>query len=382
MSDLPLVVMCSNTPFDSNPLGAKPLADALSKSCLVLYVDPPLSYATAIFQPSLRSQIFSKRFRQISESMYRLTPVVLPGKDKPFIYKITSFITKKRIHQAIKKIQQQNGKPMLIATAPHYRLFSNKTFNVYWMMDDYASQPELTGINKSVLNKGQQYLASNSDTNIAVSEALKQILKNKGYKSVVIQNGADAEIFNYPCSDQLSSEIANQLPAEPFAIYVGGITNRIDIRYFEAIAKAEVPLVIAGGLDRKMDVQAFSSLANKKSVTYLGSIDNAQIPALMNRATLGLVPYADVPFNRSSMPLKIPEYLLCGLIVVSTKLPFTKEFDSEDLFSEKSVKAFQERVSSILSNPPTDNQRRLISNSNTQIWSWDKKAEQYLAVRN
>ncbi len=376
----PLVVLCSNTPFDDNPLGAKPLAISLSKICDVLYVDPPLSYLTALKQPALRKSLFHKRLSSITPSLWRLIPVVFPGKDRPGIYKITSLLLRKKIRRAIKKCGHIDNDVVIIATAPHYRVFLENTFNIYWMMDDYSSQPELTGIASGVLAQGQKELAQTSDINVCVSDFLLDTLDTSSDKNIVIYNGADADAFIFPTprNKTLPPHILSRLP-EKFALYVGGINDRIDLSYLEEVARTH-EIVIAGTIDRRMDATAFHSLCDNKNVTYLGTIDNASIPLLMNKACVGLVPYADTTFNRSSMPLKIPEYLLCGLPVVSSALDFVTAFSSDDAYGESSPQAFAQRVGEIFDSPPWPSQRAMRSSRIAQEWSWDKKAQEFLDV--
>lgn len=380
-SDRQIVIVCSNTTYDENPLGAKPLALSLSKTCDVIYVDPPLSYVTALKRPELRSSLRSKRYKKIGDHLFRLTPVVLPGKDRPIIYKMTSLILKRKLGNLVKKISNDsNKKPILIATAPHLRVFRKDTFNIYWMMDDYASQPELVGINKKILEAGQKYLSENSDAVVTVSQFLHDTLKESGIKSTIINNGADAKNFRFPNlkDSLLDNNLIAKLPKTDFALYVGGISRRVDIKYFQALSSANVQLVIAGGIDPKLNRTEFDSLCKDQNVVYLGNIPNDSIPALMNMAAVGLVPYANEPFNEASMPLKIPEYLLCGLVVVSSDLDFTNSFESDDVYGESNPEKFVARVQELLIDPAKPSQRAMRSARIAKNWSWDQKAEEFL----
>lgn len=377
----PLVVICSNTSFDANPLGAKPLAHALSGLCDVLYVDPPLSFVTAIRKPHLRASFFGKKFVRISLSLARLIPVVLPGKDRPYIHNATSMLLRRKIKKSIKKLNRSLDKNVIvIATAPHYKVFLPNTFNIYWVMDDYASQPELTGISGDVLTEGHAYLCENSDVNVVVSDYLATTLEHQGYKSTVIYNGADSDRFIFPSPIALPYNLESQLP-DNFSLYVGGINNRLDLGFLLAIDPT-INIVIAGQPDARMDNTDFTKLCNQKNVTYLGPIDNKYVPALMNKAKVGLVPYADSIFNRSSMPLKIPEYLLCGLPVVSSNLDFVAAFSNDDVTRAETYEEFAHAVRELVSNSPTNGQRAMRSSRISQEWSWNKKTREFLKFKN
>jgi len=380
-SDRSIVIVCSNTMFDENPLGAKPFSQALETKYNVIYVDPPFSIATAIKQTSLRSKIFASKFNLVSPNLMRVTPLVFPGKDRPFIHKLTSLLLKKSIKKAVRKSgYRSDDKPFLIATAPHYRIFSKDFFNIYWMMDDYACQPELTGIDSKVLEEGQLYQCVNANKIVAVSKDLATSLdKEFVSKTSVIVNGADDKLFRFPCaSSHLTIEQKGKLPKTNFAIYAGGLNERIDFNYLEVLAQAGVELVLVGSKNAATNDAEFTKLVSQPNVHYVGSIDYEEIPAWLNLASVGIVPYKENAFNKVSMPLKIPEYLLCGLPVISTKLPFTQSFERDDVQVASDEKDFLNKVQSALLNPPFPSQRAMRSARIAQDWSWKSKTESFL----
>jgi teichuronic acid biosynthesis glycosyltransferase TuaH len=380
-----LFIVCGNTPFDENPLGARPLAQSLSKEAVVIYVDPPLSLLTVLKQPRLRKYIRAPRFEKVSDNLYRLIPFVVPGKDRPFINRITSYVAKHKIKKSIAEIKRHRSisHVTIIATAPHYRLFDKAFTNVYWMMDDYASQPELTGIDPEVLRKGQDYLSRTSDHIVAVSKQLGVTQDNFHEKCSIVPNGVDIDTFS---RNAFNTEIAHELFDIPdtFALYVGGLNNRVNLEYLDALAEADVPLVIAGSIDSKWDVahvEYFEKLKRKAGVHYLGSIEYENIPSLMYAAGVGLVPYASGKFNEASMPLKIPEYLSTGLTVVTTALGFSTLFEEEDVLVAHDVDEFVELTQAVLRNPMTPGQRAMRSARIARDWSWDTQARHFLALR-
>ncbi|MFN8015310.1 MAG: glycosyltransferase [Acidimicrobiia bacterium] len=349
-------------------MGAKPLALSLSKVTKVIYVDPPFSLLTSLKQKKFRHLLFSKKYRKVNENLYRFTPLVLPGKDRPGIYKITSAILKRKIQKLIKKSNIKN-KPILITTAPHYHLFSNDTSNIYWVMDDYISQPELTGINRDVLVEGHKFQCENSDLILCASEKIHTGLNKYHSKSSIFLNGADTSLFKYPADKYQIKD----LPEKEFAVYVGGINDRIDLNYLEAVANAQIPLVIAGNCS--INDPLFTEICSKSNVFNIGPIEYEKVPYLMNLAKVGLVPYKNNEFNNASMPLKISEYLSCGIEVVSTNLEYTKVFDAQDVHSANSTDEFVSIVQECLSKDLYPSIRVMRSSRIASIWSWDKKAQ-------
>lgn len=383
----PLIILCANTPYDDNPLGAKPLAQQLSKNATVVYVDPPLSYVTALKQPALRASLKGKRLQLVSNNLYKYTPVVLPGKDRAIINRTTSFLLRKKIARIVKKLSrtQKHSTTAVIATAPHYRVFDHATKNhIYWMMDDYASEPGLTGIDEDILLRGQEWLMYHADHIVVVSESLAASLKKKGVDSVVVHNGVDIDSFQKDESmraDQARA-IWPHLP-ESFALFVGRISARVDLSYLENLEGRNIDLVIAGGIDNLCDestLTRYQQLITRKNVVALDSIAHQEIPMLMYGADVGLVPYAVGAFNNASMPLKIPEYLSTGLQVVSTHLDFVDAFNPDDVTSAKNPQEFADAVAEILNQPPTRGQRAMRASRIAQDWSWNQKSKELLAL--
>jgi glycosyltransferase involved in cell wall biosynthesis len=108
-----------------------------------------------------------------------------------------------------------------------------------------------------------------------------------------------------------------RLPAEPFAVYVGSVQSRVDLELLATVAK-EVPVVVAGPAD-----EASAEVLRSTPLTWLGPIDVALVPGLLQRAAVGLLPHRVDAFTASMDPMKLLEYLAAGLPVVSTPLPGT-----------------------------------------------------------
>jgi teichuronic acid biosynthesis glycosyltransferase TuaH len=250
-------------------------------------------------------------------------------------------------------------------------------------MDDYLSQPELTGLDKDVLEQGFQYLTKKATDIVVVSKKLHDDFESRGIDSIVIENGFDATRFSYPSPDESQIRSRYLLPKENFALYVGGINARIDLDYLHGIAQTGAPLVIAGAIDPQCDEKTkrnYDALITYENVYNLGSVPHDDIPAIMTAATVGIVPYADGPFNRASFPLKIPEYLGSGLQVVSTNLDFVSMFEPQDVRGSFTVDEFVSDVTYRLNSPRTPGQRAMQSSRIAQVFSWDSRAEKYLEI--
>jgi len=105
----------------------------------------------------------------------------------------------------------------------------------------------------------------------------------------------------------------------------------------------------------------------------------AELPSYLGLIGVGLVPYADTPFNRASFPLKTLEYLAGGRAVVSTPLPAVDLLETGLVTCAGSQESFANEVGRLLGRQATpelvERRRRF-----AQTQSWDHRAEQLLEL--
>jgi len=160
-------------------------------------------------------------------------------------------------------------------------------------------------------------------------------------KLVVIPNGAHLDRFN-PEAEPLG--IRKRLGLDdraPIALFVGAMgpwhgTDQLpEVARKLATLEPEGHVVVAGGGSEKWAVQPRTSERDAKATPaprvdppppnlhWLGRLPVEEIPGLMVECQVGLTPYPDREFGFS--PLKVFEYFACGLPVVASRLPSTKE---------------------------------------------------------
>jgi glycosyltransferase involved in cell wall biosynthesis len=124
----------------------------------------------------------------------------------------------------------------------------------------------------------------------------------------VVRNGVDADAFARPSPAPVG------LPADPFAVYVGMVQERVDIDLLATTARA-LPTVVAGPV-----ADAPRQRLEAAGVICLGAVPPSQVPGLLSRAAVGLVPHVVDALTLSMDPLKIYEYRAAGLPVVATRV--------------------------------------------------------------
>jgi teichuronic acid biosynthesis glycosyltransferase TuaH len=88
-------------------------------------------------------------------------------------------------------------------------------------------------------------------------------------------------------------------------------------------------LLLVGARHPKFEVDRLQRLLARPNVAWVGPKEFEALPAYLRLIDVGIVPYLDSAFNRSSFPLKTLEYLAAGRSVVATDLPATRWLDSD-----------------------------------------------------
>ena len=150
-------------------------------------------------------------------------------------------------------------------------------------------------------------------------------------KMKYVPNGIDLEFFK-SANKTLPREL-QEIP-EPRVIYVGAIHDWFDtdLLYYCAKNLPHYSFVIIG--PEQKDLSLLKKLEN---IHILGAISYAKIPAFLYNSQVGIIPFnvKDYPDLVNSInPLKIYEYLACGLKVVSVEWEQIKDMADYVHFAE------------------------------------------------
>jgi glycosyltransferase involved in cell wall biosynthesis len=131
---------------------------------------------------------------------------------------------------------------------------------------------------------------------------------------------------------------------EPRAVYVGALEDWFDIPLVADLARQmpNVSFVLIG--DGHADLGPLRSLAN---VHLLGRRPYREVPAYLKHASVGLIPFKINQLVRAVNPIKLYEYLACGLPVVATAWEELEQLQSPARLC-KSTEEFQRAITAAI----------------------------------
>lgn len=188
---------------------------------------------------------------------------------------------------------------------------------LYYCVDDFGEWPGLDG---RTLRTMDHDMIARADQIVAVSKHLQTLINSQARDSSLLTHGVDLEHWSQAVSNSaacLNSPLCD-LPNGPLAVFWGVVDRRLDTGMLTALSTElhDGHIVLAG--PQQDPDPAILRLPN---VVTTGPLPYAQLPALAGRASVLIMPYADLPVTRAMQPLKMKEYLATGRPVVVSRLP-------------------------------------------------------------
>lgn len=203
--------------------------------------------------------------------------------------------------------------------------------SVYRITDHYASFSTTT----AAMRAEERDLAPRVDLVVYTAQSLSSYAEDLSpQKSLRLDHAVDVDFFDH--ADRRLPEAYESIP-EPRAVFVGVIGEWFDVGAVNLMAERlpKVQFVIVGP-----DQGPGQMLLERPNVHILGPKPRSEVPALLNHAQVGLI-----PFDRDGKPdlvdginpLKLYEYLLSGLPVVTTSWPELDRLDAPVIGCEKAA---------------------------------------------
>ena len=124
-------------------------------------------------------------------------------------------------------------------------------------------------------------------------------------------------------------------------------------------------LVFIGPVQRESLIQRLRSLPN---VHFLGRRPHENLPGLLTRFDVGLIPIVINGFTRALSPLKLFEYMGAGVPIVSTDFEELRQFRSLIKLTPNDACAFERAIEETLAEDRGILSRRLHAEARNHTW--------------
>jgi len=351
------------------------MAEQMARVAPVLYVDPLISRRAGRRNAVLAASLDGPRLRLIGPSLARLTPIGPPGTHRPVIRRLSLALVRRSLSRAVRALDADVHATVLAGLQPLFGSAGEKR-RVLYGTDDFVAGAELMGLPVARLRRLESRILGEADVVVAVSQTLLDHWARPGRDVRLIPNGVDYELFAGTDEAALPEDVT--LPP-PIAGFIGHLSTRIDVALLEAVAARGHSVLLVGPRQLTFELLRMTTLLDRPNVQWVGPKPFADLPSYMRVIDVGLVPYADSPFNRASFPLKTLEYLAGGRGAVSTSLPSVLWLDSDLITRADGPDAFADATAAALGSERTPDlvQRR---RTFAARHSWARRAETFADV--
>ncbi len=337
------------------------LATAISGVERVLWVDPPLP----LHHFSSRNGLSLRHPWAVTEVETGIT--VLRSLSIPFFTRrgfsrVAGKLQRMAIRSALKAVSAVPTATILSSPISEFPM-KNSGVNVLYVTDDWLSGASMMGLSK-------RRIAGILDRNLASAKIVAAV---SPYLAAAIAAlapaGAAVEVIPNGCR-AATTESGPSVQRTRSAALIGQLNERLDMDVLEAVLSAGTPITVIGPrTDRDPRLgQRLDDFLASPSVTWLGTLPASDLGPHLAAAGVGLTPYADNEFNRSSFPLKTLDYLAAGIPVVATDLPAVQWLDTDLVSIGATAQEFSQKVQAVLEaspNPTRESDRKRFAAQHT-----------------
>jgi Glycosyltransferase len=194
-------------------------------------------------------------------------------------------------------------------------------------------------------------------------------------------------ISNYPKLDLFEPTDLNI--ENKAIIYVGGISRDRGIyQMINAANKVNIKLVCVGNFTdelNKNEINKFLEEPTSKNAVFTGNVSHSKVMEYITMSKLGLSLLQPIPRYKKAVPIKLFEYMACGLPVVASNFPeiskVVEEADCGILVDPTNVDEIADAIIYLLEHP--EDARRMGVNGRRAVkekYNWEKMERRLLEV--
>lgn len=247
-------------------------------------------------------------------------PVYFLKNEKIFniLFSFNTFIYRKSLQRILRKLNFQN--PIVItAYNPFYGLSLlrklNEKTHIYYCYDGVES-----GFFGKRIFDFEDRFSKHADAIITTSDFLLKGKLKLNKNSFVVKNGVDFPVFSKWAKTEVNTGSRKKVG------FIGSLDPRFDIDTVEHTVKqlSNFDFEFTGDMRNQTMRERLSAYPN---VRFFDPVKPNDVPELLSKYDVGIIPYIVNDVNRNIYPLKINEYLAVGVPVVMTPFATLPEFE-------------------------------------------------------
>lgn len=350
----------------------------LSRTFRVLFIDPPLSLPTILFE-KMRGKKWTLRgdLHWVNNQLAIYTPSAFPPLSQyvGWIHLLHTNLLIYLVKKILKRFNFRNyivgiGRPFLGGVATKF----NPRLSYYDCSDDFFNFPGLKG-NREMLKGLEETLLRTVDLVFCSSQKIKEDKSVLHPRCFLISNGIDSPFLE---AVREKGDVPEEMKEmrRPVLGYLGTIGEWVDLDALVRLARSrrDWTLVMIGPSTSRRIASALNEIPNLR---ILGEKRYEELPNYLRHFDVCLIPFRVNDFTRSIYPTKFHQYLGAGKPVVSSLLPDLEVFAPYvEFYSDpKEMEAKIERSLREDSEGKALERRRVASEH-----TWDRRVESMIKV--
>ena len=250
-----------------------------------------------------------------------------------------------------------------------------------------------TGLGSLAL-EAERWLLSRADAVLAVSTALREHVIEMGADPGhvhVVPNAVDAGCFN-PGAPVTDREQALEPGDGPILGFVGGLRPWHGVQYLPQLLTRLIPdypdlkLVIVGDGQMRAELESdLQALGVAQHAIFTGARSHTEIPDLIRSFDIALAPYPDTDHEFYFSPLKLFEYMGCGVPVIASDIGQIADVVSHGetglLYSPGDIDALTRSCQELLADPQRRQRMGLKAAALIhEQYTWDHNATRVIEI--
>jgi glycosyltransferase involved in cell wall biosynthesis len=310
----------------------------LAEQNRVLYIEPR-PYLRAVVKGTINgriplSQWVSPRLVHVSKGLhvYR-PPLYAPLSGREPLASLTRGVRNASLRGAMRRLNMDA--PILWLYRPDMADLPGQCGErlvIYHIVDEYLGYADLDPSRVEEVRQRERELIQRADLVLVTSQTLLESKGGINPNTHWVPNAVDYARFAAAC--ELDGARTPEPPelaglARPRIGYVGALNDKIDFSLLVQVAEAypAVPLVLVGPIrvTTEADLGNLRTLHGRPNVHFVDQVPVDRVPHYVAACDVGLLPYRRNAWTRNIHPLKMYEYLACGLAAVSTDIPGVRD---------------------------------------------------------